>query len=152
MHTSLLGCYAVSTGKQLPALCKSAVPPSSGQGNAYTKNTYLLTPWSTVLLEKLEGSQLVKIPRILWNPKVHYRSHKCPPPVPVLSQLEPVHTPKSHLLKIRLNIILPFTPGSPKRSLSFRFPHQNPVFTSLPYVLPAPPSSFFSISSANNIW
>ena len=69
--------------------------------------TYLLTPWSRVLLEKLTGfAANQEIPRILWNPKVHYRNHKRPPPFPILSQLHPVPTTPSHFLKIHLNIRL----------------------------------------------
>ena len=48
-----------------------------------------------------------EIPRISRNPKVHYRTHKRPPPVSVLGQPNPVHIPTSHLLEIHPNIIHP---------------------------------------------
>ena len=68
-----------------------------------------------------------EIPHISRNPKVHYRNHKRPPPVPILGQPNPVHIPTSHLLEIHPNIIHPSTPRSPQWSPSLRFPQQNPV-------------------------
>ena len=68
-----------------------------------------------------------EIPRILWNPKVHYRTYKRPPTVPILGPPNPVHIPTSYLLEIHPNIIHPSTPRSPQWSPSLRFPHQDPI-------------------------
>ena len=68
-----------------------------------------------------------EIPRISRNPKIHYRTHKPPPPVPILDQPNPVHIPTFHLLEIHSNIIHPSTPRSPQWLLSLRFLHQDPI-------------------------
>ena len=90
--------------------------------------TYLLT-YSMVQSPSWEANWFAasqEIPRILWNPKVHYRTHKRPPPVPILGQPYPVHIPTSHLLEIHPKIIHPSMPRSPQWS-----------------VMSVPPSQFF---------
>ena len=82
-----------------------------------------------------------EIPHILWNPKVHYGIHKFPPPVPILSKLDPVHTPTSHFLNIHLLLCL-----------SLRFPHQNPSYTSPLTHTRYVPRSSSRFDHPNNIW
>ena len=104
-----------------------------------------------------------EFPRISGNPKVHYRTHKCPPPVSILGQPNPVHIPTFHLLETRPNIIHPSTSRSPHWSRSLRFPHQDPIHPPgfptktlypppNPYVPHAQPISFFSILSPAQYW
>ena len=87
--------------------------------------TSLLSSYSRVLPEKLTGlTASQEIPRILWNPKVHYRIYKCPPPVLILSQV----ILSSHLCL-----------GNPSGLFPSGFPNQNPVCTSpLPHTFYMP--------------
>ena len=90
-----------------------------------------------------------KIPRIWWNPKVHYRIHKCQPPVPILNQIDPVHTLLPDFLKIHLNIIFPSTPGSHKWFFS---PQVSPTKPSIRHSFPHTPYVLRPSHSSCTVW
>ena len=55
------------------------------------KFAYILEQSPSWEANQFSASQ--EIPCNLLNPKVHYRNHKCPQSVPILSQINPVHNP-----------------------------------------------------------
>jgi hypothetical protein len=56
---------------------------------------------------------------ILWNPKVHFRVHKNPPLIPILSQMDPVHITQSCLFKIHIVAYRPVAKCSLYKQLPF---------------------------------
>ena len=95
-----------------------------------------------------------EIPRISRNPTVHYRTHKCPPPVSILGQPNPVHKLTSHLLEIHPNIIHPSTPRSSQWS-PLQFPQQDPIHPPPPHIHATCPASLrivLSPEQASRIW
>ena len=90
-----------------------------------------------------------EIPRILWDPKVHYCIHKCLPTVPTLTQVHPVRAPISHCLKIHLTIYACFPSGlfpSGFLTKTLYMPLLSPIRSI------CPPISFFSILSPEQYW
>ena len=92
-----------------------------------------------------------EFPHISQNPKVHYRTHKRQPPVPILGQPNPVRIPTYHLLEIHPNIIHPSTPRSPQWSPFLRFPQQDPIHSLSSPIRATCPAHFILTSSIYQI-
>jgi hypothetical protein len=83
---------------------------------------------------RFAGSE--EIPRILWGPKVHYSIHKCPPPVPILSQINPVHAPHPTSWRSILILSSHLSLGLPSGLLPSGFPIKT-LYTSHTATCPA---------------
>ena len=93
------------------------------------KNEEVIFTYSMVQSPSWEGNWIAdieEIPLILWNPKVQNRTHKRPPPVPILGQPNPVQYPNPNswrsilILFTHLLLCLPsglFPSGFPTKTL-----------------------------------
>jgi len=98
---------------------------------AQTIHTYSMEQSPSWEADRFSASQ--EIPHILRNPKVHYRIHKCPPTVPIMSQFDPFRALTSHsrrsllILSSRLRLGLPsclFPSGFPTKVLYTPLPQR----------------------------
>jgi hypothetical protein len=118
----------ISRSKALQVSALARLKASNSESTRwFLDSVNLLTPWSRALLEMLifPLRASIEISRLLWNRKVHHRGHYSSAPVPILRQINPIHTTETYYPKVNFNIILPSTPRYSEWSFPFRLSNQN---------------------------
>jgi hypothetical protein len=115
--------------------------------------TYLRTELSPSW-EAANCAAIQKIPSKFKEPEGSSPCSQDPPPVPILSQSNPVPTIPSYLSKIHFNIVHLPTPWSSQWSLSFWLSHQYPIcIPPLPHSCYMPcPSHPPWLDHSNYVW
>jgi hypothetical protein len=117
----MISCFSYAVHwieKWLRTFLSSCVPKIIARchcRNVCVRPIYLLTNLLTELSPSWETANCAatqELPNILRNPKVHHCVHKSPPLVPILSQIDPVHTIPFYLSKNYFNIVHPLTSSS----------------------------------------
>ena len=98
----------------------NSLHPQGTCHSSYPEYTYLLTPWSRILLEKLNGLQLVKKFFAFYGTRRFITTFISARHL-FLSWTSSIQSipQTSHFLKIHFIIILSSTPGSPQRYLEY---------------------------------
>jgi hypothetical protein len=108
-------------------------------------NSRILTYLVTELGHSWEAANCAathKLPSILRNPKAHHRVHTSTLLVPMLNQIDPIHTTSSYLSKIYFNFVHPPILGLPGGLFPSDFPSISYMHSSSPpFVLHALPIS-----------
>ena len=90
---------------------------------------------------------------ILWNLKVQYCIHKRAPPVPVQSQINPIHAFHLHFFNINFHIILPSMVRSSQQLFPSGFPTKTLyAYLSSPHTSHIPSPSHSSFDCLNKFW
>ena len=120
-----------------------------------TDQIYLLNPCGAVLLEKLTGSQLVKIFPAFYGTRRFITAFTTARHLSLSSarSILSTPTPPTYFLKIHLNIILPSTHGSSRWSVSLFSPPKPCISSPLPHTYYMPrPSHSSRFDHPNNTW